>query len=132
MAIDLLLTKEKTFHRKLRHDLESVLYVILWICTSMDGPGRVRDISTMDFPLGHWLKKGRIRDLGYLKVSHVLDADRAIIAHFAPYWSGFKPFARQLLKAFFPIDPIRGCSTVTPEQMISILREAIANVNMAW
>ncbi|KAF8806948.1 hypothetical protein BYT27DRAFT_7013302, partial [Phlegmacium glaucopus] len=89
------------FCHELRHDLESILYVILWICTSMDGPGiecRVVDPRFMDLPLHMWFDKdANIQNLGYLKLGHIFDAERAILNNFPPFWNSFKPFVRQLL-----------------------------------
>jgi hypothetical protein len=134
MAIDLMLHQpepDKPFHHELQHDLESILHVILWICTSMDGPGierRVVDPRFMDLPLHMWFDKdANIRDLGYSKLGHIVDAERAILSNLPPYWSPLKPFIKQLLTAFFPIHPIAG-SNITPQKMVEILRNAVHHV----
>jgi hypothetical protein len=53
MAIEILLERDKTFHHHLRNDLESVLFVIVWICSHMEGPGverkDVADLYTVPF-----------------------------------------------------------------------------------
>jgi hypothetical protein len=135
MAIDLMLHRhqdEKPFYHQLQHDLESVLYVILWICTSMEAPGierRVADPRFMDVPLRMWFDKDAdIQNLGYLKLGHIVDAERAILQNFPPFWNSFKPFVRQLLKAFFPIHPIAGCE-ITAQGMIDILKDAARQVD---
>ncbi|KAF8808704.1 hypothetical protein BYT27DRAFT_7337683 [Phlegmacium glaucopus] len=135
MAIDLMLHRDepdKPFCHELRHDLESILYVILWICTSMDGPGierRVVDPRFMDLPLRMWFDKdANIQNLGYLKLGHIVDAERAILNNFPPFWNSFKPFVRRLLTAFFPIHPIAG-SNITPQEMIDILKDAVRHVD---
>jgi serine/threonine protein kinase len=109
MAIDLMLHRDdpdKFFHHELRHDLESILYVILWICTSMEGPGierRVVDPRFMDVPLRMWFDKdANLQNLGYLKLGHIIDYERAILSNFTPFWNFLKPFIKQLLTAFFP------------------------------
>jgi hypothetical protein len=135
MAIDLMLHRnnpDKPFYHELRHDLESILYVILWICTSMDGPGierRVVDPRFMDLPLHMWFNKDAdLQNLGYLKLGHIVDAERAIFENFPPFWNPLKPFLEQLLKEFFPVHPIAG-SDITPEKMIEILRDAAQHVD---
>ena len=39
MAIEALLEPSPDFIHKPRHDLESILYIILYICTFVRGPG---------------------------------------------------------------------------------------------
>ncbi|KAF8219225.1 hypothetical protein L208DRAFT_1200075, partial [Tricholoma matsutake] len=102
MAIDLMLHQDKTpFYHWLRHDLKSVLYVILWTCTSMEAPWierRVADPCFMDIPSHMWYDKDAdIQNLGYLKLGHIVDAERAILQNFPPFWDSFKPFVRKLL-----------------------------------
>jgi hypothetical protein len=134
MAIDLMLNRKDNFRHELRHDLESLLYVILWICTSMDGVGverRQADPRFMDVPLRTWFdKNANIRDLGYRKLAHVVDFERAILDNFPPFWNSFKPFIRELLSAFFPIHPIAGCP-ITSKAIISILKKAAVEVDKA-
>jgi hypothetical protein len=134
MALDLMLHEDadKPFHHELRHDLESILYVILWICTSMGGPGierRIVDPRFMNLPLHMWFDKDAdIRRLGYIKLGQVVDAERAIFRNFPPFWNPLKPFIKELLKAFFPLHPIAG-SDITPQIMIDILKKAAQHMD---
>jgi Fungal protein kinase len=135
MALDLMLHEDipdMPFHHELRHDLESILYVILWICTSMEGPGierRIVDPLFLNLPLHMWFDKDAdIRRLGYIKLGQIVDAERAIFRNFPPFWNPLKPFIKQLLKAFFPVHPIAG-SNITPDKMIDILRNAAQCMN---
>jgi hypothetical protein len=137
MAIDLMLhreTPDTPFRHELRHDLESILYVILWICTSMEGPGierRVADPLFMDLPLRAWFNSDAdMLNLGYIKLGHIVDAERAILGNFPPFWDSFKPFVRELLKAFFPISPISG-SHITAKNMIDTLKKAAEHMDAA-
>jgi hypothetical protein len=143
MAVDLMLHQENPdnpFQHELRHDLESILYVILWICTSMEGPGierRVADPLFMNVPLRKWFDKNvDIRDLGYSKLGHMVDAENAIFANFPPFWDPFKPFVRELNDAFN--FSVAGCrnprnsdsgSYITSQAMIEILKRAIEHIN---
>ena len=99
----------------------------------MDGPGierRVVDPRFMDLPLHMWFDKDAdIQNLGYLKLGHIVDAERAILSNFPPFWNSLKPFIKQLLTAFFPIHPIAG-SHITPQIMIDILRNAVQHVDV--
>jgi hypothetical protein len=140
MAIDLMLHQEKPdspFRHELRHDLESIIYVILWICTSMEGPGierRIEDPLFMDVPLRTRFDKNvDIRGLGYSKLGHIVDAERAIISNFPPFWKPFQPFVRELLATFtLPIarsrTPALGCH-ITPQKMIEILKRAAKHMD---
>ena len=143
MAVDLMLHQEKPdnpFQHELRHDLESILYVILWICTSMEGPGierRVEDPLFMNLPLRKWFDKNAdIRDLGYAKLGHIVDAENAIFINFPPFWNPFKPFVRELLAVF--IFSIAGRRIdrnsdsepyITSQAMIEILKKAIEHID---
>ena len=134
MAIDLMLNKKEHFCHELHHNLESILYVILWVCTLMDRVGvkhREADPCFMDAPLCTWFDRdANIWDLSYHKLAHVVDSDQAILDNFSPFWKSFKPFVCQLLCAFFPIHPIAGCP-ITPHTIISILKTAAEMVDMA-
>lgn len=46
---------------------------------------------------------------------------------FPPFWNPFN-FVRDLLKAFFPINPIAGCH-ITPKKMIDILKNAAKHMD---
>jgi hypothetical protein len=133
MALELMLSEDKTIRRSLLHDLESVLYVILYVCTLMDGPRRDRrthDTSILRVPLCQWFDaKANLSYLGHMKLGHIVDADRAILDQFPPYWKVFKPFVKRLLHAFFPRNPIDGCF-ITPEVMLSVLKDAVMVIDI--
>ncbi|KAF8219897.1 hypothetical protein L208DRAFT_1544922 [Tricholoma matsutake] len=74
------------------------------------------------------LENADILNLGYLKLSHVVDAECAILSNFPPFWNPFKPFIRDLLAVFFPIHPILG-SHITPQKMINILEDAAEHMD---
>ena len=127
MAIEILLEMGKNFHHHLRHDLESVLYVIIWICTHMEGPEVERKDSTK-LTIRKWLNlEVELRDLGHIKSGHIDDADRAIIREFTTYWADFGPFVLKLIRAFFPSRASEP-NSINPDAMVSILEDALKHV----
>lgn len=127
MAIEILLETGRTFRHHLRHDLESVLFVIIWICVHMEGPEVERkDVKGLE--VRKWCDmKWSLKDLGHLKQAHVDDAQRTILPEFTSYWEDFKPFVHRLIRAFFPA---RACdpNQITSDIMISILEDAEKDV----
>jgi hypothetical protein len=127
MAIEILLEKGRTFHHHLRHDLESVLYVIIWMCTHMEGPEVERKDSTK-LTIRKWSNMElELRELGHLKSGHIDDADRAIIQEFTTYWADFGPFVLKLIRAFFPSRASEP-NSINPDAMVSILEAAEKHV----
>lgn len=127
MALEIMLQSGKNFHHELRHDLESLLYVVFWVCNHMTAPGVERDLANGKVPhVRGWCNMAfSLQDLGHLKLAHIVDAERIILAEFTPYWEDFKPFATRLLKAFFPISPAEP-NNITPDIMLDILKDALS------
>jgi hypothetical protein len=123
MAIEILLMDGKSFCHGLHHDLESVLYVIIWICTHMTGVESERD-DLDDLDIRKWcgLEVG-LRDLGLIKLSHIAAAKVTILTQLAPYWSVMASFIQKLIAVFFPAGPSEP-NEITPDKMLSVLREA--------
>jgi hypothetical protein len=106
MAIEALLEPNPTFIHKPRHDLESILYIILYICTFIRGPGLSLyrfNVPTAFPPLRTWFNDDMTREIGYRKVAHLQCYDIAILPNFAPYWCDFAPFVKELIVACFPV-----------------------------
>lgn len=107
MAIEALLETNPTFIHKPRHDLESVLYIILYICTFIRGPGLPLyrfNMPTVFPPLRTWFSDDRTREIGYRKLAHLQCYDLAILPNFTPYWRDFTPFVKDLIVACFPVN----------------------------
>jgi hypothetical protein len=123
MAIEIMLMDGKQFRHGLHHDLESVLYVIIWICTHMIGVESEReDIDGLDIRKWCGLEVG-LRDLGFTKLGHIAAAKFSILLQLAPYWGFMLTFIPKLITAFFPDGPAEP-NKITPEQMLNILDEA--------
>ena len=112
MAIEALLAINQTFVHKSQHDLESILYIILYVCTFIRGPGLPPALSQHELDIAHrlsppirtWFSNDMdISKMGYLKLAHIECYDIAILPYFAPYWHDFTPFAKDLIIAYFPV-----------------------------
>ncbi|KAJ7120471.1 hypothetical protein C8R43DRAFT_82309 [Mycena crocata] len=111
-----------------KHDLESFLYVFIWICWHYAGPCNTErsnfDIhateSLMSWVTGSYETIGRYkRDL----MEHVEDWERIILHHFAPYFEPLKPCLtawRQLLVE----------KRLTHDAVLAVLRDALPGLEM--
>jgi hypothetical protein len=77
MTIEVLLENGKTFHH---HDLESVLFVIIWICSRLEGPNIERQ-DVAHLAIQKWSKELDLRSLGHLKQAHIDDAEQTILIY---------------------------------------------------
>jgi hypothetical protein len=126
MAIEALLGFSPNFIHKPHHDLESMLYVILYVCTVVRGPGLLlneSDTSTMSLPIRTWFSNNEIREVGYRKLAHLECYDHSILANLAPYWHDFTPFVKDLIVSFFPVKPSLP-NEMQYERMLQILEKA--------
>jgi hypothetical protein len=125
MALEIMLQSGKDFCHNLRHDLESLLYVIIWMCNHMLAPGVERmNEDRQRLHIRKWCDMEKtLQHLGHTKLAHIVDAERIIFEDFTPYWEDFKPFVRNLLVKFFPSSPAHP-NKITPEDMLAILNEA--------
>jgi Fungal protein kinase len=129
MSIEALTTEDQNFTHQPCHDLESILYVIFYICTFTKGPGIPRTTSevTENLPLRKWFSHEDPKDIGLRKLAHMSIPDLMITNHFTNYWGDFTPFAQSLASVCFPVrtcDPNR----LTHKAMLEILHTAYAQV----
>jgi hypothetical protein len=115
IAIELLI--HGTSHRVV-HDLESVLYVLLFSCSHFQGPyNDVRDpplyggINSIDHPfhIKEWLSATNLSALGHIKFSHMMGHfESHILPYISPYFSPLKKhligFRNALLPRVFTLD----------------------------
>lgn len=125
------MTFPKPFTHHPRHDLESILYVILYICTYFKGPSIER--SETDFPemssipLERWFRRDGVKDIGRYKLGMMVTFESSILAKFTPYWADFVPFVRRLIQSCFPHFPDFVCQ-MNHDDMIATLIEAYDTV----
>ena len=121
------MTFPKPFTHQPRHNLESILYVILYICTYFKGPGIERletDFPEMlSIPLEHWFCQDGVKDIGRYKLGMMVTSESSILAKFTLYWADFVPFICQLIRSCFPHFPDFACQ-MNHDDMIAILIEA--------
>lgn len=129
MALEIMLEKGKNFTHALRHDLESLLYVVIWMCNHMTAAGVERELVDGNIPqIRDWCNMAYdLQQLGHKKLSHITDRERVVLKEFTPYWEDFKPFARRLIDEFFPISEAYP-NKITPENMLKILEDAVSAV----
>ena len=125
MAIEALLNP--TFVHKPHHDLESILYIIIFICTFVPGPGLSLYESDISPPMRSWFSDDEIGEIGYRKLAHLGNYDVAILPNFAPYWRDFAPFVGDLIKACFLVKPHLP-DELLYEQTLRVLKEAYDRV----
>jgi hypothetical protein len=110
MALELLLYGAP--HRAI-HDVESLAYVLMFICSHLGGPNNtVRDppLYGGGYPPTHpsqmkeWLTATRLTSLGHLKYSHMLGhLEGSILSHFSPYFDPLKDHIVALWNVIFPV-----------------------------
>ena len=107
MLIESLITKEPNFIQEACHDLESFIYIILYICTFTNEPGIVlsKEVDG-SAPLHTWFNKAHhFSTTGYLKAGHMLRPDIAILPYFTGYWEDMKPFVLEMIEICFAGNP---------------------------
>jgi hypothetical protein len=129
MAIKTLITTNQDFTQAIRHDLESFLYIILYVCTFTNEAGVVlSDLQVHEkIPLCSWFTKVYPSTIGFLKAGHMLHPDISVMPFITAYWEDFKPFISEIITACFEGDPGQP-NRLTHDMMIDILQRAFHTV----
>jgi len=120
--------KDSIIHTAL-DDLESFLYIILYICTFTNGPNLIlsKEVPALT-PMRSWFNNTtNPSSIGFLKAGHMLRPDLSIFPYFTGYWEDLKPFALRLIETCFPDNPGQP-NHLTHDEMVSILQEAMEAV----
>ena len=103
MAIDLLqeyTSPSSNFTHNFTHDLESVIYVLVWVCVLYQGPNEIRnDRSIEQTCLKQWASAKTTNDIQALcdqKLGQL--ASRSVLSDFTPYFAPLKPTVTRLYK----------------------------------
>ena len=101
MAIEILNSTGCINHHP-RHDLESILYVIIYVCTFTNGPNSLRKKDGL--PICDWFDYHKqLSQIGNDKVGHMQGARQKILPGFSEYWADFAPFVLELIQTCFPL-----------------------------
>ena len=106
MAIELLVSQDAIYHRA-HHDLESVFFILIYLCTNLSGPGTVRPLSELqDIPsltIASWFNPAAsLQRLGADKISSMILFEQRILSYFSPYFEDLKPCVVKFFKAIYP------------------------------
>ena len=131
MAIQILQAGAKTPHRS-THDLESIFYVLVWICTMYTGPwDQERVFRRLEHtPLLSWCQHstGGLSEIGDVKLGHCSTQEPfidRILNNFTPYFDDLKPCCLQLRELFFASPR----ADVKHDEMRDILQKALNELN---
>jgi hypothetical protein len=127
MAIEALLTTNGSFIHKPCHDLESIIYIIIFICTFVSGPGLPICRPEASLPIRTWFCGHNTKVIGSRKLADLQDYDVAILPYFTPYWHDFIPFVKDLIIACFPVS-VRLPNEFQYEEVLRILKKAYNTV----
>lgn len=117
-----------TYH----HDLESLFYVLIWICTIFKSPGVIRDSEELVRLIP--MKWNQVRDVISIaneKRGHLQKRGEAIVQCFSEYFASFRPLFDEFYEALFPKlteareDFCSRISGVTHTQLIDIFERAL-------
>lgn len=108
MAIDALRGKNcenKPFTHKPKHDLKSLFYVILNLCTYTTGPSclhtYISGTGEHSVCLNEWWTTSDNHCFAHLKASQIDSLDDSILQHLPPYWNDFHSVLKDLHKAIW-------------------------------
>lgn len=125
MAIELLLTGPP--HRAI-HDAESLIYVLLFLCTHLEGPNLVKNPSIFSAgqnPSGisSWLSANNLKTLGHTKFSMMTaHLEVEILPHLSAHFDPIKAHIKKLCHTLFPQGVI---NVASPSRSVADLRDLI-------
>ena len=124
MAYEVLFSADNQhIKQKPAHDLESMFYVLLFICTCFMGPDRrkrtveeFQQLSSM--PILRWFERHkRYRELADLKFSHLSTFSQHFKSKITPYFLDLWPLLEGLWDILFPPPP--GMSSDAPRSLVA-------------
>lgn len=75
-----------TYH----HDLESLFYVLIWICTIFSRPGVIRPASELsEIVTMTWNEEKSVREIGDRKYANLRAGGKHVLAGFSSYFTSF-------------------------------------------
>ena len=113
------------------HDLESLFYVFLWICSNYAGPNNAvrEDTGRKNMPIMMWVDTVSTLDqISDTKAGHISSDEhfsKRILDHYAPYFEDLKVCSNELRCLFTASD-----ADVTHENMLVILRKTLLQLEL--
>ena len=129
MAIELLLQKKGIRHTP-QHDLESLFFVLIYLCTNLSGPGAIRTQEELrqhsTIPLSAWFNvAASLHQLGTNKAGALCFFEENIVRCFSPYFDELQPCIRNIFKAIYGNRRPGTPSDVSHDTIIDIFTEAL-------
>jgi hypothetical protein len=129
MAIELLLKKGGIRHTP-QHDLESLFYVLLYLCTNLDGPGVIRSPAELNkhstIPLSFWLQaSSSLHQIGLHKAGTLADFETSILKCFSPYFVDLQPCVYNMCRAIYGDRKPGSPSNVSHDEIIKIFTDTL-------
>ena len=140
IAVELLLF---AIPHRVVHDLESAFYVLLFICTHLEGPrNAVRDpplygaLGEQFYPshMKSWFTTDDLATLGHLKSSQMfLHFEERILPHISPFFKPLVPYLKKFWSVLHPqrtekVVPVGRASchgTATCHDIVDVLKSAL-------
>jgi hypothetical protein len=130
MSIEVLYSAENgDIRQKPCHDLESIFYVILYICTFFDGPGVKGYREVESIPMKFWFEGDMtFHAMGDMKFGQISHFEERFVSNIQPYFKDLISCLRAIFNGLFPpsSDGHRnlGKCVGTHDDMIAALRTA--------
>jgi hypothetical protein len=134
MAVDILFSDSGVIQHEPRFDLESLFYVLIYLCINLKGPeNRVRPTGDMicfsSFPMAEWFRPdGSFRRLGRAKISQLQTFSKSIEPFISPYFGDLIPCIKKFHQALCPDGRDSRDSPITHDQVIDIFEETLASL----
>ena len=125
---------------RLVHDLESLFFVLLFICTHLDGPqnsianppllGKAEHPS----PIQKWLTMPNLQTLGYVKFGSMLGHfEEGVLSHISPYFYPLKPHILSWWRVLHPVTATVDAAKThfssyhdpSPSKIIDVFKQAL-------
>jgi hypothetical protein len=137
IAIELLVCGSS--HR-VSHDLESLFYVLLFICTHLEGPfrkirnpplygcagtpGPTKKYHSGESGLHLWFQQDNLSSLGFVKNSQIVNFfETMVLEHISPYFLPIKDYIKLLWQKLIP--KTGSHLATTPKDFIEVFKAAL-------
>ncbi|KAJ7628532.1 hypothetical protein FB45DRAFT_39871 [Roridomyces roridus] len=122
MAVEVLLRGDQLQAHEAKHDLESMLYVLIWLCLYYAGPGNIerQNFDIRHSPLVGWIE-GSFISMGLAKSGTLRDAYgwQLCLDQFAPYFAPIKQCITEWKELFVK-------NKLKHEAVLKVLRDGLA------